>query len=134
MYYLWPALNYFFCVVPVTELAASLEESRDELQVVKRKNNALIKVTECRILVAKESFDIFSKCVCHLHQFSKISIESIFILVKKYKAFSGKKRFKNMSFRYDTIALNECKNKCMNGNIYRGGCEKVKKLKNAIEV
>ena len=31
----------------VSELAASLEESRDELQVVKRKNTALIKVSVC---------------------------------------------------------------------------------------
>ena len=29
----------------MSELAASLEESRDELQVVKRKNTALIKVS-----------------------------------------------------------------------------------------
>lgn len=34
-----------FCFVLVSELAASLEESRDELQVVKRKNTALIKVS-----------------------------------------------------------------------------------------
>ena len=31
----------------MSELAASLEESRDELQVVKRKNTALIKVSMC---------------------------------------------------------------------------------------
>ena len=35
------------CFVLVSELAASLEESRDELQVVKRKNTALIKVSVC---------------------------------------------------------------------------------------
>lgn len=31
----------------VSELASSLEESQDELQVVKRKNTALIKVIVC---------------------------------------------------------------------------------------
>lgn len=36
---------FLFCFVPVSELAASLEESRDELQVAKRKNTALIKVS-----------------------------------------------------------------------------------------
>lgn len=42
------SFTYFFvlfCVMPVSELAASLEESRDELQVAKRKNTALIKVS-----------------------------------------------------------------------------------------
>lgn len=31
----------------MSELASSLEESQDELQVVKRKNTALIKVSVC---------------------------------------------------------------------------------------
>ena len=35
----------FFLLLLVSELASSLEESRDELQVVKRKNTALIKVS-----------------------------------------------------------------------------------------
>ena len=41
------SVSLILCFVLVSELAASLEESRDELQVVKRKNTALIKVSVC---------------------------------------------------------------------------------------
>lgn len=50
-----------FCFVLVSELAASLEESRDELQVVKRKNTALIKVSaySASSIVMRLEFIIF---------------------------------------------------------------------------
>lgn len=43
----WPCKfsRHLFCLTSVSDLAASLEESKDELQVAKRKNTALIKVS-----------------------------------------------------------------------------------------
>ena len=55
------------CFVLVSELAASLEESRDELQVVKRKNTALIKVSVffgSSIMVRLKFIMFIDACTC----------------------------------------------------------------------
>ena len=62
----------------VSELAASLEEARDELQVVKRKNTALIKVSVCfgSSVVMRLEF-IIDTCVLIYSSITTVSITLI---------------------------------------------------------
>ena len=64
----------------VSELASSLEESRDELQVVKRKNTALIKVSvSFSLWWGWNSLCLLMHCIV-LYLSRKHSLKIIFIL------------------------------------------------------